>query len=123
MKFYDALKSTLSMGLIIALVSPSSALSPAAMTQIGVAGGVKGVVNAFPPGEKPVGRILASGQPLYLNEKISTGPKGSLQVMLIDETVFTIGPNSSMTLDEFIYDPKSHPGKGTAGGTTEFFGL
>lgn len=111
MKPRPVLRSALALGLTAALISPSSALAPAGMTQIGVAGGVKGPVKAIPPGDKPVGRDLASGQPLYLNEKISTGPEGSLQVMLIDETVFTIGPNSSMTLDEFVYDPQSRSGK------------
>src|SRR5581483_7297571 len=49
--------------------------------------------------------IIGSGQPLYLNDAVTTDAQGRLQVLLLDETVFTIGPNSSMVLDSFVYDP------------------
>lgn len=32
--------------------------------------------------------------------------------MLLDQTVFTIGPNASMVIDKFVYNPKS-PSRGT----------
>ena len=37
-----------------------------------------------------------------------------MQILLPDETVFTLGPNSDMVLDEFVYDPKKDAGKITA---------
>ena len=36
------------------------------------------------------------------------GPTGSLKVMLLDNTVFSMGPNSDMVIDEFVYDPDTH---------------
>ena len=30
-----------------------------------------------------------------------------------DESAFTIGPNSGVVLDEFVYDPNTQTGKGT----------
>jgi hypothetical protein len=36
---------------------------------------------------------------------VTTGPTGHLRIILPDETVFTIGPNSDMVIDEFVYDP------------------
>ncbi len=116
MKRISVLERLFALACGLALVSPGPAAA-AAFGRIGVAGGVQGVVKAFPQAsgpEKPVGRVLSSGHELFLNEKISTGPKGRLQIMLLDETIFTIGPNSSMVLDEFVYDPASGAGKVTA---------
>jgi hypothetical protein len=81
----------------------------AELTQIGAAAAVSGSVQAAAPGA--VGRIVQSGKPLYLNDHVTTDDKGHLQVLLADETVFTLGPNSDMVLDEFVYDPASGTGK------------
>lgn len=37
---------------------------------------------------------------------IRTGADARVQILLLDETVFTIGPNSETVIDEFVYDPK-----------------
>jgi hypothetical protein len=37
--------------------------------------------------------------------RVTTGPTGRLRIVLPDETVFTIGPNSDMVIDEFVFDP------------------
>ncbi len=101
--------------LLLALAAPADAASPAAAAQrIGVAAAVAGAVKALPR-EKPVGRVLGSGQPLFLHEKIVTGPGGRLQILLLDETTFTIGPNAEIVLDEFVYDPAG--GKGAVAAT------
>ena len=50
---------------------------------------------------------ITAGGPLYIGAHIVTGADGHLQVLLLDETVFTIGANSDMVLDEFVYDPAS----------------
>ena len=52
-----------------------------------------------------IGRTANIGDPIYLNDEIITGPDDSLQVLLSDQTVFSIGPNSVLVFDEFIYDP------------------
>lgn len=52
-----------------------------------------------------IGRIGGIGDPIYLNDEISTGADNSLQILLKDQTVFSIGPNSTLVFDEFIYDP------------------
>ena len=58
-----------------------------------------------------MGRVVESGKPLFLNDHVTTDMAGKLQVMLLDETVFTLGPNSDMVLDEFVYDPANGSGK------------
>lgn len=87
---------------------------PAALTRIGAAAAVRGSVSALAPTAGAVGRVMSSGKEVYLRDKVTTNAQGRMQVMLLDETVFTIGPNSAMVLDEFVYDPNSGAGKVTA---------
>lgn len=54
-----------------------------------------------------IGRIAGVGEPIYLNDEITTPEGASLQVLLRDQTVFSIGPNSTLVFDEFIFDPTS----------------
>ncbi len=54
---------------------------------------------------------ISSGTPVYLGQRIVTGEDGHLQILLKDETAFTIGDNSDMVLDEFVYDPSTKLGK------------
>lgn len=81
----------------------------------GTAAAVRGEVKlAAVPGLREVGKDVASGDPIFLGDQVSTGAEGRLQIMLADETVFTIGPNAAMTIDTFVYDPATSAGKVTA---------
>jgi hypothetical protein len=40
---------------------------------------------------------------------VTTGPKSRVQLLLPDQTVFTVGPDSRMTLDKFVYDERQNP--------------
>lgn len=96
--------------LLIALIAPiSNAAEP---LRIGAAGGVAGSVSAAAPGA--AARAVASGAQIFHKDAVSTDAKGRLQVMLLDETIFTIGPDSRIVLDEFVYDPFTSVGKVTA---------
>jgi hypothetical protein len=53
---------------------------------------------------------MHSGDPLAAGARVVTGPGGHAQFLLLDETVFTLGPNSDMTMDEFVYDPDTREG-------------
>ncbi|MEI7751037.1 MAG: FecR domain-containing protein [Candidatus Omnitrophota bacterium] len=82
---------------------------PAGMEQIGVVAAARGKVELTMPGQ--VGRMAQSGQPVFMGDQINTDEQGNLQILLLDETVFTIGPNSTLVIDEFVYDPKTQDGK------------
>ncbi len=86
---------------------PSAA--PEGAVRVGVAAAVKGTVEITPPGA--VGRIAASGQPIFMGDAVTTNAQGVLQILLLDETAFTIGPNSAIVIDEFVYDPATSAGK------------
>jgi hypothetical protein len=96
------------------LLSAILLLSPSAFAavDIGVAAAVRGKVSGAAPGA--AGRVVETGLPVYQNDKITTGPDSKLQILLLDETTFTIGPNSEMTLDDFVYDPATNVGKVSA---------
>jgi hypothetical protein len=84
--------------------------APEESTQAGVAAAVKGDVKATtPPGK--TAHPLKSGDPVFMGDKIETGADGQLQVLLLDQTVFTLGPLSAITVDEFVYDPSNDDGK------------
>jgi hypothetical protein len=51
--------------------------------------------------------------PLEQGARIATGPTGRARILLPDETIFTVGPNSNLILDEFVYDPTTDGGKVT----------
>lgn len=92
-----------------ALPVPLPPALSAESSQIGVVAAVRGTVKIAKTGK--AGEIVKSGRAVYIGDEVSTGEKGNLQVLLLDETIFTIGPNSSIVIDRFIYDPSSQNGK------------
>ena len=89
-----------------------SGIVPAASVsfeKVGVVAAAQGRVELTMPGQ--AGRVVQSGEPVFIGEEVKTDAKGHLQILLLDETVFTIGPNSSILIDKFVYDPKSHAGE------------
>jgi len=96
--------------LAVLLALPLSAQG--APIDIGVASAVRGSVKAVAPGA--AGRIVETGKAVYSHDKITTGPEGKLQILLLDQTSFTVGANSEMELDEFVFDPANNTGKVSA---------
>jgi hypothetical protein len=86
--------------------------SPAFAEQIGVAAAVNQQAEGAPPGGAV--RTLSIGDNLVHNERIDTDKGGLLQVLLADGTTFTVGPNSQLTIDSFVYDPNRGTAKITA---------
>lgn len=78
--------------------------------QVGVAAAVTGQVQLAAAGGAARAGVR-SGEVIRMGDQISTGPDSKLQILLADETVFTIGPNAAMTIDEFVFDPGTGRGK------------
>ena len=76
----------------------------AAVEQAGVTAAVRGQVDLIPIVEK-VKHAAKSGEDVFLGDGISSFDDSGMQLMLLDETIFTIGPNTDLTVDEFVYDP------------------
>ena len=68
-------------------------------------------VVAFKTGEVQISRDQAQfmpaslGEQIFLEDKIQTSEDGRLQILLKDETTFTLGPNAELIIDKFVYDP------------------
>ena len=55
-------------------------------------------------------KLVEAGYKIIQNHTIETDRIGKAQMLLIDGTAFTVGPNSSVTLDRFIYNPETAEG-------------
>ncbi len=82
--------------------------SGAAADEIGVASSVENQVSGT-LGTRSA--ALNTGDSVFHNEQISSGAGGSAQLMFLDETIFNIGPNSDVVLDEFVYNPNAGTGQ------------
>ncbi len=56
-------------------------------------------------------RTIIIGQSIAHRERIQTTSAGSVQLLFIDKTSMTIGPNSDLAIDEYVYDPATSSGK------------
>lgn len=77
--------------------------------QIGAVGAVNPATLGAPPETSP--RQLRITDNVVSNERITAGVDGLAQIMLLDQTTLTIGPNSDVVLDTFVYDPASDTGR------------
>ncbi|MEQ1890402.1 MAG: FecR domain-containing protein [Alphaproteobacteria bacterium] len=85
----------------------------AAATSVGVAAGVVGAVNVS-EGERTASEPVMTGMAMQMRDRVKSQQDGRVQLLLMDQTVFTIGPNSDLVIDEFVYDPASGVGRVSA---------
>ena len=92
---------------IALLCSTCLLLLPAWDAGAAVQVGVTAAVNQSAEGDAPGAsrRTLTLGDSVIHNEHIVTGPDGLVNILLIDGTSFTVGANSDLTIDSFVYDP------------------
>ena len=79
------------------------ALDANAAPSVGIAAAVNQSAEATPPGQSV--RTMTLGDNVIHNERITTGEAGLVQILLVDGTTFTVGANSDLTIDKFVYDP------------------
>jgi trimeric autotransporter adhesin len=92
-----------------AVVLFASASIGLAQEKVGVSSAVNPDATGTPPGG--AARKLVIGQDVVFNERIATQAEGQTQLLFVDESSMTVGPNSDLTIDQFVYDPKSGGGK------------
>ncbi len=71
---------------------------------VGIVGAINGTV-------KTETRTLKAGDKIYLNETIYASENSGTQILLLDQSTFTIGSESEVVMDTFIYDPETSDGK------------
>jgi hypothetical protein len=88
--------------------------------KVGVASAVRNDVKRLSPA--PSQQISAGGT-LVANEHLRTGDASSVQLLFLDETSVSMGAQSDLVLDRFVYNPNSAAGNvvlSTARGALRF---
>jgi hypothetical protein len=76
---------------------------------VGTAGAVNPASQSLAPGAGV--RVIQIGAKVVHRERIQTSAQGSVQLVFIDKTSISIGPNSDLVIDEFVFDPNSGTGR------------
>lgn len=71
---------------------------------VGIAAVIVKEVTLHQPGAHHAHPAKAREQ-VFLAEQVATGAASRLQILLLDQSSFTVGANARLTLDRFIYDP------------------
>ncbi|WP_158008210.1 FecR family protein [Methyloceanibacter methanicus] len=90
-------------------VSVPAVSPPAYAGKVGVAAAVN--PDAFSSLSGVPNKQLNIGKSIFYNERIETTTSGLVQVLLVDGSTFTVGPNSNLVIDKFVYDPKKKTGE------------
>src|SRR5271169_4033952 len=77
--------------------------------RVGIDSAVNPAALGIPPGGLP--RRLVLGQDVVFNERITTEAQGQTQILFVDESTLSVGPNANMVIDQFVYDPNAGTGK------------
>ena len=76
-----------------------------AQQRVGVSSAVIPEVTGISPGA-PLRRLIL-GQEIVFNEQIRTGATGRTQILFVDGSAMTVGPDALMVIDQFSYDAHS----------------
>ncbi|MBI1275504.1 hypothetical protein GC177_05990 [bacterium] len=102
-----------------AALVPFCAFADTELPKVGVVGAEKQTLEAA--AAQGTKRVLKAGDSVFFKERITTDAKGTSQIIFIDKSTLTVGPNSDITVDEFVFDPKASTGKLVLSGTKGVF--
>jgi hypothetical protein len=74
-------------------------------------GGAERVVNDVQGFLGEITRVLQVADEVFTEEVIETSDDGATRIIFLDGTELTMGPNSRVTLDRYVYDPTSGAGE------------
>jgi hypothetical protein len=79
------------------------AVSPAwAQETIGYVKTVSGTAAVIDAGKSTDAQV---GTPIKMGNTLKTGPKGTMGITFKDNTVMSFGPDTELTVDEYLYSP------------------
>ena len=53
---------------------------------------------------------LSNGSKIFFGDTVVSNNNSNAQILFLDQTILTLGEDTELTIDEFIYDPNSHEG-------------
>lgn len=91
---------------LVAALALLAAASPAAAqrVEVGIAASVVGDVRMSNPAT-PKARKIARKQRLAWGDFVQTRKKSQLHMLLLDRSNFSLGANTQLVIDRFVYDP------------------
>ena len=101
MKLMNSVSRTVLASFLAGALMPVAAF---AATQVGVNAAVRNQVEMKTESDAALRPAIVK-EPVHLGDLVVSGDKSSLQMLLIDHSVFTIGANARITIDRFVYDP------------------
>lgn len=93
---------------IVPLMGAALTAAPVAAQQVGTATAVNPLSESTPPGGTTTPLIV--GAHIVHNEHIHTTPQGTAQLRFTDKSSMSIAPNTSIVIDEYVYDPNAKNG-------------
>jgi hypothetical protein len=99
----NGLTVTLAAAILLALYATASAADP----KIGDAKSTKNHVEGTVNGQT---QPIATGAGVYPNETVRTGTAAVADLVFLDATNLSVGPESEIRLDKFVYDPNGSAG-------------
>jgi hypothetical protein len=93
---------------IVPLMGAALTVAPVAAQQVGTATAVNPLSESTPPGGTTT--PLTVGARIVHNEHIHTTPQGTVQLRFTDKSSMSIAPNTSIVIDEYVYDPNAKNG-------------
>ena len=94
--------------LALATVALTLAFAPALAQTVGNVGAVNPDARGAPPGG--AARALGLGQAVVHNERVQTDALGSTQIAFTDGSAMSIGHDSSVVIDNYVYNPATDTG-------------
>ena len=89
--------------LAIALAAANVSIAVAA-TKVGVNAAIRNKVETQTDTDKVLRPAVPRGD-VHLGDLVVSGQQSALQMLLLDQSVFTVGANARMKIDRFVYDP------------------
>ena len=89
-------------------VITSSSIKANTQSAIGIAAMTVNLVTGTVETET---KVVNVNDQIFKQEIIETNSVSSTQILFMDETVLSIGPDSRLIMDEMVYDPNSNTGK------------
>ena len=92
------------LALASALPLTGAAFAAGAPQVVGIAAAVLNEVGIAPGGAAQLQPAVLR-QRVALADRVQTGQRSQLQLMLLDRSTFTVGANARLTIDRYVYDP------------------
>ena len=93
---------------LVSVFALGCCLALPASAQVGVTSAAAGQPRGTPPAQNE--RVLRVGIDVQASERIVTGIADRAHLVFLDGSALTVGPNSDLTIDRFVYDPATRTG-------------